>query len=159
MVPVFSGMGYIFLIAETFPMFLAIAVLVWKRDFLKKSPWLVLALFVMTFVGLKLLCGGLRGSRTITVFGIFWIVGSIHVWIRPVPRKALAVGVLVIIAFMYLYGFYKDVGVGAFDAVHDTSKIERLEDNSGRTMYQVLLGDLGKNRDSSHPAQSGSDER
>jgi hypothetical protein len=141
---VFSGMGYIFLIAETFPMFLAIAILVWKRDFLRQSPWAIIAVFMATFVALKLICGGLRGSRTITVFGIFWIVGAIHVWIRPVPRKFLAIGVLVIIAFMYLYGFYKDVGIGAFDAVQDSSKIGRLEDNSGRTIYEVLLGDLGR---------------
>ncbi len=39
---------------------------------------------------LKLLFGGLRGSRTITVFGLFWIAGAIHIWIRPVPRKFLA---------------------------------------------------------------------
>ena len=140
----FSGMGYVFLLAETFPVFLAIAVLVWKRDFLKRSPWIFLFLLVVAFFFLKLICGGLRGSRTITVFGLFWVVGAIHVWVRPVSRRFLAVGVLFIVAFMYLYGFYKDVGLRAFEAVNDTSKIGRLEDNSGRTMYEVLLSDLAR---------------
>jgi hypothetical protein len=140
----FSGMGYVFLIAETFPVFLAIAVLVWKREFLKRSPWVFIALLVVAFFLLKLLCGGLRGSRTITVFGLFWIAGAIHVWVRPVPRKFLAIGVCFIFLFMYLYGFYKDVGVGAFEALNDSSKIDKLENNSGRTVYEVLLSDLAR---------------
>lgn len=140
----FSGMGYIFLVAETFPVFLAIAFLVWKRDFLQRSPWAFLVALTLVYFVMKLLFGGLRGSRTITVFGLFWIVGAIHVWIRPVPRKFLVFAAGLVIVFMYLYGFYKDVGVGAFDAVHDVSKIDRLEDNSGRTIYAVLLGDLGR---------------
>jgi hypothetical protein len=45
---------------------------------------------------------------------------------------------------MYLYGFYKDVGVKAVDALRDTSKIDAMEGNSGRTMYAVLLGDLAR---------------
>ncbi len=152
----FSGMGYVFLIAETFPVFFAIAVLVWKREFLKKSPWIFLVLLVGGFFLLKLICGGLRGSRTITVFGLFWIAGAIHVWIRPVPRKFLAVGVLFIVAFMYLYGFYKDVGVGAFDAMNDISKIDRLEDSSGRNMYEVLLSDLARTEIQATLASPGS---
>ncbi len=140
----FSGMGYVFLLAETLPVFLAIAVLVWKREFLKRSPWTFLLLLVFGFFLLKLVCGGLRGSRTITVFGLFWIAGAIHVWIRPVPRRFLAVGVLFIVAFMYLYGFYKDVGIRAFEAVNDTSRINQLEQNSGRTIYEVLLSDLAR---------------
>jgi len=140
----FSGMGYAFLIAETFPVFLAIAVLVWKRDFLKRSPWTFLVLLVVAFFLLKLVCGGLRGSRTITVFGLFWIAGAIHVWIRPVPRRFLVLGGIFVVAFMYLYGFYKDVGVKAFEAINDTSRIHQLEDNSGRTMSEVLLSDLAR---------------
>jgi len=140
----FTGMGYLFLVAETFPVFLAIAVLVWKRDFLKRSPWTFLGAMVLAFFVLKLFCGGLRGSRTITVFGLFWIVGAIHVWIRPVPKKFLAFGVLFIVGFMYLYGFYKDVGISALGIVDDASKIDDLEANSGRTVYAVLLGDLGR---------------
>ena len=141
---VFTGMGYMFLIAEMFPVFFAIAFLVWKRDQLRCGSWWYLALLTGAFFALKLICGGLRGSRSITVWGLFWMIGAIHVWIRPVPRKALVAGFIFVLAFMYIYGFYKDVGVGAFEILEDRSKIESLENNSGRTMDAVLLGDMAR---------------
>lgn len=140
----FSGMGYLFLFAETFPIVLAMAVLVWKRSALRSCSWGVLAFLVSCFFLLKFVCGGLRGSRSLTVWAIFWIMGAIHVWIRPVPRKVLAIGFIFIILFMYIYGFYKDVGLDALELIYNPSGVSTLEQNSGRTISAVLLGDMAR---------------
>jgi hypothetical protein len=137
-------MGYLFLIAETFPILVAIAVLVWRREALRMRSWGVLTLLVVAFFLLKFLCGGLRGSRSLTVWALFWIMGAIHVWICPIPRKILVSGFFLIVLFMYVYGFYKDVGLEAVELLHDPSKVATLEQNSGRTMNAMLLGDLAR---------------
>jgi hypothetical protein len=140
----FDGLGYLFLVAEMFPMFVGMAFLIWARDFLRKAPRLVLVASTLTFFGLKMAFGGLRGSRGLTIWGMIWFVGAIHVWIRPVPRKVLPVAALSLIAFMYLYGFYKDAGLKAVQIIGDPSEMARMERNSGRTLPEVLLGDMAR---------------
>ena len=54
--------------------------------------------------------GGLRGSRSQTVWSLFWATGIIHLWIRPLSKRFIAAGVCFLVAFMYLYGFYKGLG-------------------------------------------------
>ncbi|HEY5176158.1 MAG TPA: hypothetical protein VII95_11405 [Terriglobales bacterium] len=138
------GMGWQFLIAEYFPIFLGLLFLVWKRDFLRQRSWGFLVLLVIGFFVVKMLFGGLRGSRSNTVWGVFWLVGAIHLWVRPVPRKAIVVGVLLLGTFMYYYGFYKAEGVRAFDAIDDPSRIGVMEEKSGRTLDAALLGDMAR---------------
>jgi len=141
---IFAGMGWQFLIGELFPIFLVIAILVWKRDVLRqRSSWFLAAL-VCAFFFLKLLCGGLRGSRSFTVWGMFWVVGAIHFWVRRIPRKGIAIGLLLLIVFMYYYGFYKERGSHAFDAIDDPSEMQQMEEENARTMDTVLLGDMAR---------------
>jgi hypothetical protein len=89
----FDGMGWQFLIAESFPCLLAIFILVYKRQTLKQAPWTAIALLIAAFFITKLVFGGLRGSRSNTIWAIFWLVGAIHAWIKPVPRRFLMIGV------------------------------------------------------------------
>ena len=140
----FMGMGWEFLIAEMFPLFLGILFLVWQRDFLRQRSWWFLAGFIVAFFVIKLLCGGLRGSRSNTIWGMFWLVGAIHLWIRRVPRRAIVVGLIFLAIFMYFYGFYKQAGVDAFDAVNDPGKLETIKEKNGRTLTAVLLGDMAR---------------
>ena len=140
----FTGMGWQFLIAEMFPVLLTILFLVWKRDVLRSRSWGFLALLVFGFFVLKLLFGGLRGSRSNTVWAVFWLVGAIHLWIRRVPRRFLVVGLVFLSAFMYLYGFYKQDGIYAFDAFQDPSRLTTIEEQNGRTLDAALLGDMAR---------------
>lgn len=140
----FNGMGWQFLIAEMFPVFLAIGLLVWKRDLLRRRSWGLLALLVLGFFVLKMLFGGLRGSRSNTVWAVFWLVGAIHLWIRPVPRRFIAMGLVCLALFMYLYGFYKQDGIHAFDAFKDPSQLQSAEEKNGRTLDTALLGDMAR---------------
>jgi hypothetical protein len=140
----FAGMGWQFLIAEMFPMFVAILFLVWKRDFLRQRSWGFLVLLLFGFFAAKLLFGGLRGSRSNTIWGLFWLVGAIHLWVRRVPRLLIFGGIIFLAFFMYFYGFYKQAGVGAFEAIDDPSKLEVMKEKSGRTLDTVLLGDMAR---------------
>lgn len=140
----FEGMGWIFLVAEIFPFVVGILLLVWKREFLRSRSWVFVVLLILAFFGLKLLCGGLRGSRSNTVWGLFWLVGAIHLWVRRVPRQMVLAGVLFLACFMYVYGFYKQEGIKAFDAIDDTSKVSTMQEKSGRTIDSALLGDMAR---------------
>jgi hypothetical protein len=140
----FNGMGWQFLIAEMFPVFVAILFLVWKRDALRARSWAFLALLVFGFFVLKLLCGGLRGSRSNTVWAMFWLVGAIHLWVKRVPRRLIVLGLVFLALFMYLYGFYKQEGVRAFDAIQDRSQLELIAEKNGRTVDAALLGDMAR---------------
>jgi hypothetical protein len=140
----FRGMGWEFLIAEMFPVLLAILFMVWKRNLLQQRSWGFLISLIGFFFLLKLLFGGLRGSRSNTVWALFWLVGAIHLWVRRVPRQIIVTGLLFLTTFMYLYGFYKQEGVRAFDAIEDTSRLNTIEEKNGRTLDSALLGDMAR---------------
>ncbi len=140
----FTGMGWQFLIAEMFPVFLAIFFLVWKRDFLRARSWAFLGLMVFGFFVLKLLFGGLRGSRSNTVWAMFWLVGAIHLWIRRVPRRLIVVGLVFLSLFMYVYGFYKQDGTEALELLQNPSQLAAAEEKGGRTVDAALLGDMAR---------------
>jgi hypothetical protein len=140
----FDGMGWIFLVAETFPSLLAVFVLVYKRKVLKQAPWTAIALLMIAFFITKLIFGGLRGSRSNTILAMFWLCGAIHLWIKPVPRHLVTIGIAFLVAFMYLYGFYKEQGVTAFDALQNPEDVQATSHKTTRTLDTALLSDLAR---------------
>jgi hypothetical protein len=140
----FDGMGWIFLVAETFPTLLAVFVLVYKRKVLKRTPWAAIALLVTAFFLTKLVFGGLRGSRSNTILTMFWLCGAIHLWVKPVPRHLVAIGIALLVAFMYLYGFYKEQGVDAFDTLQSPDEMQATAHKTNRTLDTALLSDLAR---------------
>ena len=140
----FDGMGWQFLIAESFPCLLAIFILVYKRQTLKQAPWTAIALLIAAFFITKLVFGGLRGSRSNTIWAIFWLVGAIHAWIKPVPRRFLMIGVTFLVAFMYVYGFYKQEGTDALEIIRSQDEMQSTSRRTGRTLDAALLGDLAR---------------
>lgn len=140
----FEGMGWMFLIAESFPSLLALFVLVYKRAVLKQAPWAAISLLGTAFFITKLLFGGLHGSRSNTVWAMVWLVGCIHLWVKPVPRHLVMVGVALLVAFMYLYGFYKQEGTAAFETIQSQDEMQSNSAKTGRTLDTALLGDLAR---------------
>ena len=140
----FEGMGFLFTVSESFPILamLGFAVLAERRPNLRR--WGVLVLVLGVFVVLKLLFGGLRGSRSNTVWGIFWAVGIIHYGIRPVSKMVLFSMLPLLFAFMYLYGFYKSIGYEAFELMVQEGGVTYLDERTGRDKEVVLLGDLSR---------------
>ncbi len=99
---------------------------------------------VLCYVALKLAFGGLRGSRSNTIWGVFWAIGVIHFWVRPIPKKLILAGVVLMVTFMYLYGFYKALGVEALDAFRGGVSVTALAAETGRTLEATILGDLAR---------------
>jgi len=139
-----SGMGAIFMISESFPvlLFMGYAVATAKRPGLR--TWAVVGTALIVFFILKMLFGGLRGSRSNTIWGIFWAAGIVHFWIRPLNKKIILIGLIPLFVFMFAYGFYKSYGADTLDKVREADSVAALQEDSGRSWEGVLLGDLAR---------------
>jgi hypothetical protein len=135
----FSGMGWIFMISESFPIVAALLGIAYARQ--HKVSWTKIALGLFALLVLLMLFGGLRGSRSNTVLALFWIVGAIHFMVRSIPRKLVCLGIVFLLAFMYVYGFYKSGGLKAVSGAQTRAQIAQKH---GRTFTGMLLGDLGR---------------
>jgi hypothetical protein len=91
-----------------------------------------------------ILFGGLRGSRSNIVWQCFWFAGIVHLWIRPINKKIIAVSLVFLFGFMYIYGAYKSYGLKAFELANDPVRMREMADASGRTPKRTLLGDMGR---------------
>lgn len=141
----FSGMGLLFMLSESFPILAMMGFAAYAHNDKKLQTLPVLLLVLVIFLGLQFLFGGLRGSRSNTIWAMFWAVGIIHLWIRPISKKAIALGLVGLVLFMYFYGFFK---AGGLDGVRTAFESEEarvsLEETSGRSWEVLLLQDLGR---------------
>lgn len=141
----FEGMGWQFMIAEAFPFLAFMGYACAAARSARARTWPALAVALVAFLGVKFLFGGLRGSRSNTVWGLFWAVGVVHLSLRRIPRISVYAGVLVLLAFMYFYGFFKSAGIeGLWQALESPVARESLESQTRRTFAQAVLHDLGR---------------
>lgn len=140
----FNDAGFIFTLTESFPIVLGLTIIVYmkKNNYEPKWIWLTLLLFIIFVV--RMYFGGLRGSRSNTIWAIFWIVSLIHLWIRPINLRIIGLGTLLLILFMNVYSLYKIHGTDFYKVfVESDERIEVLNDNSNG-METVLLQDFGR---------------
>jgi hypothetical protein len=88
--------------------------------------------------------GGFRGSRSNIIWGVFWAVAVIHLWIRPISKKAIVAGCALLLVFMYFYGFYKGAALNAFEAFESAESRAELSQRTRRTFNTVILSDLAR---------------
>jgi hypothetical protein len=146
----FSGLGWLFTLAESFPLLLVIMCSVLFKNHLRRiHPLTLLAYIGATFV-LVLLFGGLRGSRGNTIYTIAYIIGIVHLTVRPLRGKLLVWIGCASLLFMYIYGFYKSNPtvfgdpITLINTVTSSESRAQLEKTSGRSLQAVLLGDLDR---------------
>lgn len=139
----FAGWGWIFMISESFPIIAAFAAVAYarKKRFVPNAWQFALCLF--GFFALQIYFGGLRGSRLNTAEGLFWAVGVYHYFVKPISRSAILAGVLALVGFMYVYGFYKD-GKSITTAFANSTVRDAAERQSHRSLHGLILGDLGR---------------
>lgn len=141
----FQGMGIVFLFSESFPILGMIGFAVHAQKNKQKITWPVLIAVLIIFLVLQMLFGGLRGSRSNTIWALFWATGIIHFWIRSITKKQIAMGLVFLCFFMYLYGFFKHSGIeGVTTALQGQEARTELEKKAGRTWESMLLQDLGR---------------
>jgi hypothetical protein len=140
----FRGWAPVFVLSESFPILAAIAYAFCAR---RRPGWRSLPavlVFFAFFLAAKLFFGGLRGSRAQILFELFWAVGIVHFWVRPISKKIIALGLVLTLMFMYLYGFYKGTGSEALRALDGVEALSELEQRTQRTSKGVVLGDMGR---------------
>lgn len=140
----FAGMGWVFLIAESTPILLMFAFAAHVAGRKRAASWAIIVLAIAGFFALRLVFGGLRGSRSNTIWALFWAVGILHIWVRPIPRRVIVAGLALLLTFMYLYGFYKSVGRDALRAFEGADMRAELVEETGRSFEAMLLADLGR---------------
>jgi hypothetical protein len=141
----FKGFGMVFLFSESFPILAMIAYTIVAQRHPRLRQWSSLIIVLVVFVGLQLFFGGLRASRANTIWALFWVVGIIHFWIRPITRRQVTIGVVCLVLFMYLYGFFKGGGfAGVQRAFQGSQERAALEQEVNRDLPGLLLGDLGR---------------
>jgi len=72
------------------------------------SRWTV-AIILLSLAGVShFFLMGWYGSRSATVWALFWMAGIVHYWFRQLSARMTVAGIMLLIAFMYFYGFYKE---------------------------------------------------
>lgn len=140
----FTGMGWLFAISESFPIWLMIAYAIYAKDKKFLSRWPALILWLGIFLTLQFFVGGLRGSRSNTIWAVFWALGVIHFFIRRIPKAMVLIGLGLLVGFMYIYGFYKAFGIEGVTLLPEASNRRILEERSGRSLQTLILGDLAR---------------
>lgn len=140
----FQNMGWIFLVSESFPILALMGFGVYKNMKSRSCSTLTIFLVIVAFLLLSLFFGGLRGSRSNTIFKVVWAVGILHYWVRPLTKKQFFAGFIFLLIFMYFYGFYKAKGSEMIRMLQKGESMETLEDETGRTWEKLLLGDLSR---------------
>lgn len=138
----FEGMGKIFMISEAAPILAAFMMLVHYQG--RKVKWWKVGAAIVALFAFQLVFGGLRGSRSEMVFVLFWVVGCVHLMIRPIPLKLVALGCVFLGMFMYVYGFYKNMGTNFTQAFSDSASQSEMGRRTGRTWKMLVLGDLAR---------------
>jgi hypothetical protein len=141
--PRLAGMGWLLVVAESFPALVLLYVVVRWRPVLARRP-VPLVLCLVGFALVQFLVAGLRGSRSNTVWPVLIALILVHLVVRPVTRRALVPFALTVMLFMYAYGFYKDAGLEMVDVARGTRTVQEISRQTGRDWAGLLLGDLGR---------------
>jgi len=138
------GSGWQLIIAEAFPLMLFVFVVVGFREELSSRSPAVLATVFLGFVALQFFVGGLRGSRSNTIWPIIIALTIVHLLVRKISGYVVVFAIVVGLSFMYFYGFYKSLGTDALDRLQAGSSVSELSDDSGKDVEFLLLEDLSR---------------
>jgi hypothetical protein len=141
----FTNMGWLFMLSESFPILLLFGYVYHARKNSSLQTWQALVLFLVVFFVIRLYFGGLRGSRSNTIWALFWALGAIHLCVRPVSYRFIALfGLPVLLILMYLGGLYKALGSEVIKSISSASTVYQLAEESGRDHELLLLADFGR---------------
>jgi hypothetical protein len=136
----FGGMGILFMISESFPV---IAMMGYAAHLKRKNAtpsWFTIVIVLLIFFALRLVFfGGLRGSRSNTIWGVFWAAGIVHFWVRRIPKKLIIFGLAGLMVFVYVWGFYKAAGLEGLKGAVIEGRANELEEETGRTESAAWL--------------------
>lgn len=137
----FDGLGFLFMFSEPFPILsLIVLCILIDPEKIKRPLFFIIIIFIIFFI-LKLFFGGFRGSRSNTVWGLFWFAGVIHLYFFRLKTIHFVIGLTFLAIFMNLYSLYKSFGIDAFSGNYSLQDTGRFEDNPTVT---ILLNDFSR---------------
>lgn len=139
------GVGPLMVFGRSIPILILVALTLMQYQKLDRNGSLVKIGCVVLCMGLIILFFyGLDTSRSTLVWGMVWVIGIIHLFWRQIRIKWILVAILPFLGFMYVYGFYKNVGTRVFEVFSGQTSLKALEVETGRTFHTMLIGDLGR---------------
>jgi len=139
------GQGWIFMFSDSFPILAMMGFAEQARKHKKLRSWPVLIIVLVLFILLKVFFGGLRGSRSNIIWALFWAVGIIHLWIQKVTKTQIYIFMVVVVIFMYSYGFFKAGGLNGLQiALQGQEARQEYAVKNHRTLDVLILQDLGR---------------
>jgi hypothetical protein len=121
-----------------------IAIAVYMRSREHRRTWFLILCALILFFVLRIYFGGLRGSRSNTLFAMIWAVGVVHFWIRPVSWRFLGIGLVGAAVFIYIMGFYKSLGSDFGRVFENPAALQSLAEEIGRSDQVILISDLSR---------------
>jgi hypothetical protein len=116
----YAGFGFLFTFSESFPNILAIFIVYWFKDNQKFKKFFWFGVFIVLLFSINMLFGGLRGSRSTTVWSLFWAVFLYSSVIKKIPLKVMVLGGFLLWSFMSVYSLFKFGGVDGLKGIFDS---------------------------------------
>lgn len=141
------GWGVVFTLSESFPVLLMMGFAVYAHNRAQAQSGPVIVIFLVLFFIMRFLFfGGLRGSRSNTLYMVIWALGIIHFYVRPVSRKHIYIGVIFALLFVYTAGIFKSLRWDFFTQLQEygIQIIPDLAEETGRDFESTLMEDLGR---------------
>lgn len=144
-VTAFTGTGWLLIFAWPLTILSSIVfVFAWNDRHGKTQRHMMTALLVLGAAGIgHFLMMGWYGSRSATIWALFWMVGIVHYRFRRFSPATVALGVILVIGFLYFYGFYKERGRAGFEVLQSPSTWLSPKGYQ-RDLKGLLLGDLAR---------------
>jgi hypothetical protein len=119
----YTGKGWLLVLAWPLSVlcFIILIYLWTDREFHRRRPASIGIVLVCAFGMTQFILMGWYGSRSATIWAMFWMAGIVHYRVDRLSRKVVAAGLVFLIAFMYFYGFYKEQGRTGFGVIESPS--------------------------------------
>lgn len=141
----FAGKGWLLIFAWPLAVLSYLILIVIGTDARKtfRRP-LILGIVLVSLFGIgHFLLMGWYGSRSATIWALFWMLGIVHHRLHKLSRKIMMVGVPSLVIFMYFYGFYKERGRAGFEVLRAPAMWIQPSGYE-RDFKYLMLGDLAR---------------
>ena len=141
----FVGKGWLLVFAWPLAVLsFIVIVFAWSDRNRKNRPRLTTGIMLLSIAGIgHFLLLGWYGSRGTTIWALFWMAGIIHYRFRKLSRRMVTAGLILLIVFMYFYGFYKEQKRASLEILRSPT-LWLEPPGYQRDMKHLLLGDFAR---------------
>jgi hypothetical protein len=141
----FVGKGWLLVLAWPLAVLsFIILVFMWTNPREKDRHYLATGMMLLSLAGIgHFFLLGWFGSRSTTIWAIIWMAGIVHYRFRKFSPAITAAGLVLMIGFMYFYGFYKEQKRASLEILRSPAMWLQPAGYE-RDLKYLLLGDLAR---------------